>query len=69
MPRPTIIKFYLEHSDDEEVTCFFCKGKKCELSFTIFGDGDRRMVGAHAECVERHDARQHKSLEQANGDR
>ena len=64
MNKPTLIKFYTEHNDDEEITCFFCKRAKCEMSFTVYGDGEMRIVGAHIECVERHEAREHKKLEQ-----
>ena len=65
MPRPTIVKFYLEHNEDEEITCFVCRRARCELSFIVFGPDDITEKGAHIECVEHHDQRQHKKLEQA----
>jgi len=58
MTKPTLIKFFLEHNEDEEITCFFCKRAKCEQSFVVFGDGETRIVGAHSECAERHSERQ-----------
>jgi len=64
MNKPTLIKFYTEHNDDEEITCFFCKRAKCEMSFIVYGEGVTSMVGAHIECIERHDAREQKRLEQ-----
>ena len=67
MSRPTLIKFYLEHNEDEEITCFFCKRARCELSFVVYGDGETRIVGAHAECAEHHEEREHKKLEKKNG--
>lgn len=60
MSRPTFIKFFTEPSDDAELTCFFCKRTKCDLSFTVYGDGETRIVGVHAECIENHDSREQK---------
>jgi len=64
MSRPTIIKFYPELNDDEEITCFFCKRAKCEFSFIVFGEGVTSIVGAHGECIERHESREQKLREQ-----
>jgi hypothetical protein len=65
--RPTLLKFYLESNEDETLTCFFCRGKSCEQSFTAFGDGDRRTIGVHNECVDRHAARSSKIPNEKTG--
>lgn len=52
--KPTLLKFYLENNEDAEITCFFCKGARCEQSFTVRGGNELRIIGVHSECVERH---------------
>ena len=51
--KPTFIRFHLEHNDDEEVTCFFCKLPRCEQFFEVKGN-ERRWVGVHSSCAEKH---------------
>ena len=52
--KPTLLKFFLEHNEDEEITCFFCKREKCEQSFTVRAGGEVRIIGVHNGCVDSH---------------
>lgn len=54
MSRPTIVKFYLEPNENDELVCFFCKAKRCEQSFAVDGNGEVRTIGVHNECADRH---------------
>ena len=54
MTRPTLIKFYLEPNDDEEITCLFCGHRKCEQSFMAGGGGRKNIYGVHNDCAENH---------------
>lgn len=56
MPRPTILKFYLDPNDTEtELTCLLCGGQSCELSFTVRGGNKVQILGVHGACVDKHD--------------
>jgi hypothetical protein len=59
--KPTLLKFYLEHNEDEELTCFFCKTNSCEQSFTVGGSGEIRILGVHSKCVDKHLEKQTKA--------
>jgi len=52
--KPTFIRFHLEHNDDEEISCFFCTLPKCEQYFEVRGGNQRRWVGTHDSCAEKH---------------
>jgi hypothetical protein len=52
--RPTYLRFYLELNDDEELTCFFCTLPKCEQCFEVRGGGQRKLVGVHNDCADKH---------------
>ena len=52
--KPTLIRFHLEHSDDEEITCFFCTLPRCDQSFTCAGWGGKKTVGVHNACADKH---------------
>jgi hypothetical protein len=54
MSKPTYLRFYLEHNDDEELTCFFCSLPKCEQMFEARGGGQVKFVGVHNSCAEKH---------------
>ena len=54
MSKPTFLRFHLEHNDEEEMTCFFCDGPKCEQSFKHRAAGGMKMVGVHTSCAEKH---------------
>jgi hypothetical protein len=58
--KPTLIKFYLEHNDDEEITCIFCSLPKCEQGFFAQGGGKMSFYGTHNSCAEKHHDRQLK---------
>lgn len=60
-PKPTLLKFYLQHNDDEELTCFFCGLHKCDQFFEARGDGKIQWIGVHSGCVDRHTERQTKT--------
>lgn len=62
MPRPTLIKFYLESNEDNEITCFFCRGRRCEQSFTVHLGGEIRIIGVHNECADGYADRQAQRL-------
>lgn len=53
MSRPTFLRFHLENNEDEEITCFFCSVSKCEQFFEVLGN-ERRWVGCHTSCAEKH---------------
>lgn len=58
MNKPTLIKFFLEHNEDEELTCFFCTLPKCEQRFEARGSGTARIIGVHNDCADKHIDRQ-----------
>jgi hypothetical protein len=53
-PKPTFIRFHLEHNDEEEMSCFFCDGPKCEQHFTHRAAGGMKMVAVHTACATQH---------------
>lgn len=61
MTKPTLLKFYLDNNEDEEITCFFCKMNGCEQSFTVRGGNEIRIVGVHSKCVDKHLEKQTKT--------
>jgi hypothetical protein len=52
--KPTFIHFNLGHNDEDEMSCFFCDGPKCEQTFTHRAAGGMKMVGVHNSCAEKH---------------
>lgn len=52
--RPTLLKFYLEPNDDDQLTCLFCTLPKCEQSFTVAGGGKVQIIGVHNDCGDKH---------------
>ena len=60
MSRPTSIRLFLDVNvnDDNELVCFFCKGKRCELTTSVSGGGETRIVGVHSDCAEKHHEKQ-----------
>lgn len=54
MTKPTLLKFYLDANEAEELTCFFCKANSCEQSFTVGRAGEIRILGVHSKCVDKH---------------
>lgn len=58
MSRPTLIKFYLEPNEDEEITCLFCGLFKCEQCFVASGGGQSRIIGVHNSCADKHTEKQ-----------
>ena len=55
--RPTIVRFFLEPTEDEELACHFCKGKRCDQQYSLSGNGETRIIGVHNKCVDEHDER------------
>jgi hypothetical protein len=54
MSKPQQLKFWLEHNDDEDITCLFCGLPRCEQSFEAAGGGKRSFYGVHTSCAEKH---------------
>jgi hypothetical protein len=63
MSKPTIIKFYPEHNEDEELTCLFCTLPKCEQRIEVRGGGQVRILGIHNDCADKHEDRQRPKME------
>jgi hypothetical protein len=38
-------------TDDQELTCFICRGTGCDREFTVKGGGIRSWIGVHSRCV------------------
>jgi len=56
-PKPQRLQFWLENNDEDEMTCFFCDGPKCEQRFMHRAAGGMKMVGVHTSCAEKHEER------------
>lgn len=54
MSRPTYLRFYLEHNDDDEITCVFCGLPRCEQGYLASGGGRKSFYGVHNSCGEKH---------------
>lgn len=54
MSKPTYLRFYLEHNEDEELACFFCTLPRCEQRFSVSGGGQSKLVGVHNSCGDKH---------------
>lgn len=67
MTRPTLIKFFPQHNDDDELSCFFCTLPKCEQCFEVRGAGQSRLVGVHNDCCEKHEAKMN-AIKTVSGD-
>jgi hypothetical protein len=57
MSKPTYLRFYLEHNEDEEITCLFCTLPRCDQSFTVSGGGKVSIIGVHNSCADKHMAK------------
>lgn len=56
--RPTFLKFLLDPIEDKELTCFFCKTRDVDSTFTVRGGNEVRIIGVHDRCVEKHHERE-----------
>ena len=61
-PKLQQLKFWLEHNDDEELSCFFCTAPKCDQKFTASGAGTSRNIGVHKDCANKHEDKMHPKL-------
>jgi len=52
--KPTYLRFHLEPNDDEEITCLFCNGPRCEQATRVSGGNRVTFYGVHNACAEKH---------------
>lgn len=51
--KPTLLRFFLDDNEDDELVCIVCNQDGCEQSFTTRGHGVVSIKGVHSRCAQK----------------